>query len=70
MSRYLEVGTFLLVIGAVPSRDQGQTAVKGEAKGSLLRPELKFKLSRNQKTVQFIFSAREKARARAFDPCQ
>jgi hypothetical protein len=70
MSRYLEVGTFLLVIGAVPSRDQDQTAAKGEARGSLLRPELKFKLSRNQKSVQIIFKVREKARSRAFVRCQ
>jgi hypothetical protein len=34
---------------------------KGEADGSLLRPELKIKLSRNQNTVQFILFARGEA---------
>ncbi|HJR31066.1 MAG TPA: hypothetical protein VJ889_20320, partial [Pseudomonas sp.] len=41
---------------------------KGKPKGSLLRPEIKFKLSRNQNSVQFIFNRRAKAYARAFEP--
>jgi hypothetical protein len=70
MSRYLEVGTFIGYWRGAFAEPASNCCAKGKPKDSPLRPELKFKLSRNQNTVQIIFTAREEACPRALEQSQ